>query len=99
MNRHRDHTPQDPAHRERFVQDVLARTSGTGCARALGMLPDLAEAGLTDLDRRLVQSHLEHCAPCRAVAVVLGWLGPELAGMAVVDPGPAFTARVLTVTS
>ena len=99
MSRDRDHAPQDPARRERFVQDVLARTSGTGCARALDMLPDLAEAGLADLDRRLVQTHLEHCASCRAVAVVLGWLGPELAGLAVVDPGPAFTARVLTATS
>lgn len=99
MNRDRDPRQHDPGRDERFVQEVLARTSGSGCSRALAMLPDLAEQGLPDLDRRLVQTHLEHCASCRAVAVVLGWLGSELPALAVVDPGPAFTARVLAATS
>ncbi len=84
---------------EKFVRDILARTSGSPCARAEAQLPALVDGGLEGLDRQLVQSHLEHCAGCRAVAVVLGWAGPQLSGMAELDPGPAFTARVLAATS
>ncbi|MBE0566412.1 MAG: zf-HC2 domain-containing protein [Krumholzibacteria bacterium] len=73
--------------RRDFVRDVLARTSGSACARACGLLPDLTDGGLETLDRQLVRRHLEHCAPCRAVAVALGWLGPELAGRAELEPG------------
>ena len=84
---------------EDFVQGVLRRTSGSACERALGMLPDLNEERLADLDRQLVQAHLEHCQGCRAVAVTLGWLGRTLPAMAELDPGPAFTAAVVGRTS
>jgi hypothetical protein len=82
-----------------FVRDVLARTSGSACDRACGLLPDLTDGGLETLDRQLVRKHLEHCAPCRAVAVVLGWLGAECAALAVLEPGPGFTDAVLARTS
>ncbi len=85
--------------RRDFVRDVLARTSGSACERACGLLPDLTDGSLAAMDRQLVQRHLEHCAPCRAVAVALGWLGPELAARAELDPGPGFTAAVLARTS
>lgn len=84
---------------EGFVRGVLARTSGSPCARAETLLPDLTDGMLADLDRQLVQSHLEHCAPCRSVAVALGWAGPVLPQLAAVDPGEAFTASVLARTS
>ncbi|MBU2500219.1 zf-HC2 domain-containing protein [bacterium] len=84
---------------ERFLNDVLARTSGPACGRALDLLPGLTDGELGDLDRRLVQGHLEHCPQCLAVAVVMGWLGGALGSMAVVDPGEAFTRRVLARTS
>lgn len=84
---------------ERFVRDVLARTSGSPCARAETLLPDLTDGVLADLDRQLVQSHLEHCAPCRSLAVAMGWAGPVLPQLAVVDPGEAFTTAVLGRTS
>ena len=63
------------------------------------LLPDLTDGALADLDRQLVQAHLEHCAPCRSLAVTMGWAGPVLPQLAVVDPGPAFTAAVLARTS
>ncbi|MFO7610254.1 MAG: zf-HC2 domain-containing protein [Candidatus Krumholzibacteriia bacterium] len=85
--------------RRDFVRDVLARTSGSACVRACGLLPDLTDGGLETLDRQLVRRHLEHCPACRAVAVTLGWLGPELAARAELDPGPDFTAAVLARTS
>lgn len=84
---------------ERFIRDVLARTSGSPCARAEVLLPDLTDGVLAELDRQLVQSHLEHCSPCRALAVAMGWAGPVLPQLAVVDPGEAFTAAVLGRTS
>lgn len=87
------------ARNERFVRDVLARTSGPACDRACQQLSDLMDGNLAGMDRELVQAHLEHCDPCRAVAVTLGWLEPLLPQMAEIDPGPAFTARVLAGTT
>jgi hypothetical protein len=85
--------------RERFVSDVMARTSGSPCARAEMLLSALNDGVLGDLDRQLVQSHLEHCAPCRSLAVAMARLEPVLPQLAMVDPGPAFTAAVLARTS
>ena len=85
--------------RELFLRNVLARTSGSPCARAESLLPDLNDGLLAELDRQLVQAHLEHCAPCRSLAVAMGWAGPVLPQLAVVDPGPGFTEAVLARTS
>ena len=82
-----------------FVRNVMARTSGSPCERACSQLPDLADGLLEDLDRQLVQAHLEHCTGCRSVAVVLGWVQPMLTDMAVLDPGPSFTQAVVMRTS
>jgi hypothetical protein len=84
---------------QEFVRDVLARTSGSACGRALEQLPALHDGELVDLDRSLVRQHLEHCGPCRAVAVTLGWLGDELTSLAELDPGEAFTRAVIARTS
>jgi Putative zinc-finger len=82
-----------------FVRNVLSRTSGSPCERACEQLPDLAGGNLGDMDRQLVQAHLEHCDGCRSVAVVLGWMQPLLPDMAELDPGPAFTRRVISRTT
>ena len=84
---------------DRFVRNVMNRTSGSACDRACEQLSDLMEGNLAGMDRELVQAHLGHCDPCRAVAVALGWLEPLLPQMAEIDPGPAFTARVLERTT
>ncbi len=91
--------PDDNDRREDLVRSILGRTSGPACGRALEHLPALADGNLDPVDRALVQGHLEHCAECRAVAVVLGWLGGELPAMAEVDPGQEFTATVLARTA
>ena len=84
---------------ERFVRDVLNRTSGSACDRACEQLSDLMVGSLASMDRQLVQAHLEHCDRCRTLAVTLGWLEPLLPQMAEIDPGSAFTARVLERTT
>lgn len=84
---------------EDFVKNVLERTSGSPCQRATILLPGLVDQHLEDLDRQLVQAHLEHCEGCRAVAVTLGWLGTLLPDMAILDPGPDFTALVVARTT
>ncbi len=89
----------DRERNERFVRDVLNRTSGSACDRACEQLSDLMDGSLAGMDRQLVQAHLEHCDPCRTLAVTLGWLEPLLPQMAEIDPGPAFTARVLDRTT
>lgn len=93
MNRRGDRDDRD------FVRNVLERTSGSPCRRALSLLPDLTDGLLAATDRRLVQGHLEHCTGCRAVALELGRLGEDLPALAVVDPGEAFTAAVLARTT
>ncbi|MCB1184093.1 zf-HC2 domain-containing protein [bacterium] len=99
MNDRRDHEHPFRDHdADAFVDGVLGRTSGKACGRALDQLDALLDGELHGLDRRLVQAHLEHCPGCSSVAVTLGWLGPALPAMAVLDPGPAFTARVLDRT-
>lgn len=99
MNSHGQGHNDERARNEEFVRDVLARTSGSACDRACEQLSDLMDGGLAGMDRELVQAHLEHCDPCRAVAVTLGWLEPLLPDMAEIDPGPAFTTRVLERTT
>ena len=84
---------------EDFIKNVLERTSGSPCQRATSLLPDLADNELEGLDRQLVQAHLEHCPGCRAVAVTFGWLGNLLPDMAILEPGPDFTAAVVARTS
>ena len=99
MSNSRDDRNNDRVRDEKFLQDVLARTSGSACARASELLPELMDGGLAGMDKKLVQAHLGHCDPCRALAVTMGWLEPLLPRMAEIDPGPAFTARILGVTS
>ncbi len=84
---------------ERFVGDVLSRTTGAACGRATAQLADLMSDRLSGLDRQLVQAHLEHCAGCRNLAVTMGWLTPLLPQMAEFEPGPDFMAGVLARTS
>lgn len=84
---------------EAFVNRVLSNTAGGACERARGQLADLMDDQLVGLDRQLVQAHLAHCTPCRALAVTFGWLTPLLPRMAVVEPGPDFLAGVLVRTS
>jgi hypothetical protein len=99
MTSHGKGTNDERSRNEEFVRDVLARTSGSACDRACGQLSDLMAGVLESMDRELVQAHLEHCDPCRSVAVTLGWMEPLLPAMAEIDPGPAFTARVVARTT
>ncbi len=93
------HTPNDRDRNNDFVRNVLSRTSGSPCDRACEQLPGLMDGKLEDMDRQLVQAHLEHCDGCRSVAVVLGWMQPMLTDMAELDPGPAFTEAVVLRTT
>ncbi len=95
----RRHTPDESQRNNDFVRNVLSRTSGSPCDRACGQLPGLMDGNLENLDRQLVQAHLEHCQGCRSVAVVLGWMQPMLTDLAELDPGPAFTQAVVLRTT
>jgi predicted anti-sigma-YlaC factor YlaD len=78
---------------------VVARTGGTACARARALLGAAFDEPLAALDGALVAGHLETCAACRAVASAMDEAAAALPGLAEIDPGPAFTARVLAATS
>lgn len=90
-------TPDEPD--DTFVADVLARTSGSACARARLVLGGAADERLGMADRALLDGHLEHCAECRAVADALPALLAGLPALATLEPDAGFTARVLAATS
>jgi hypothetical protein len=88
-----------PADAPDLTAAVLARTSGSACGRAGGLLAAFAD-GAPDLgDAQLLHAHLDRCPDCRALAATLAWLTPELRGMAEVAPDSAFLADVLTATA
>ena len=78
---------------------ILSRTSGPACLRAESFLPDLIAGELPAADTELVDSHLEHCSDCRAVAETLVWLLPLLPQMGEIQPGRDFGAQVLARTT
>lgn len=82
-----------------FTESVLARTSGSACGSARRHLCDLTDGLLAAGEAALVQMHLAHCPECAALASALPWSARLLPEMAEIDPGPAFTRRVLAVTT
>lgn len=84
---------------QRLAASVIAASTGPACERARSLLAGEPDGPLARLDRDLVAAHLEQCAPCRDVAADLGALSMALPDLAVLDPGPGFTERVLAVTS
>ncbi len=84
---------------EAVVQAVLRRTSGASCRAAQEMLPAWVDDCLSPADAELLAGHVGHCPTCRSLADTLGVLRRALPALAEVDPGPAFTFRVLEQTS
>ncbi len=78
---------------------ILERTSGSGCERAVGLLPEFVDHALEPLLAELVQSHVEHCERCTALHGALVVLTLELPQMAALDPGAEFTRAVVEATS
>lgn len=78
---------------------VLARTSGSVCSRAQGLLAGRAEVPLDDVASTLLADHLEHCAVCAEFASVWDNVQATLPSLATLDPGPGFAERVIERTS
>ena len=86
MSDKREQPPFDNFDSDAFVGDVLGRTTGQACGRAVTQLDALMNDRLSGTDQQLVQAHLQHCAGCRDLAITLGWLNPLLPEMAEIDP-------------
>ncbi len=97
--------PFDPRDRTRRFRDpdltrrILERTSGRACDRAGQLLGARWDGALDAAETELLDTHLERCAGCRELALILDRLQPLLPGLAEREPGPAFTARVLARTA
>jgi hypothetical protein len=94
----------------RRAEELLAeRLDGKAPSRSLAPTPDSAapESGVAAnllvggnaADAALLESHLEHCAACAAIARSLAVAAETLPSLAAFDPGPSFTAAVLAATS
>lgn len=80
-----------------LLRSVIAATSGAACSAAESRLT--AGAILPQLSEPTLAAHIAHCAGCRAFAGALIALEATLPELAVLDPGPAFTAAVLRATT
>ena len=77
---------------------VLARTTGSPCERARGLLSSRADAAMEALDSELLRGHLGHCQDCRAVEIALARLAEDLPSLALAEPDARFTGDVLAAT-
>lgn len=77
---------------------ILARTSGSPCARLREQACDYVDGGLAAGSRALVENHLAHCPDCAALLAALREAGAVLPALGGADPGPWFTAQVLRAT-
>jgi len=85
-----DHV-HDVPNDESFVAALLRKTAGSSCARATANLCAWVDGELDATEADLVQLHVAHCADCAEVTAALHAMAADLAGMAEIDPGPAFT--------
>lgn len=81
-----------------LTRAILARTSGSPCARVRDLACAYVDGELESARRSLVGGHLEHCHACARMVASLARATSLLPRMAEVDPGPWFTARVLRAT-
>lgn len=88
----------DKRQSEELTQSILRRTSGSPCRRAEALLCDHIDGTLEDLDARLVQGHLDHCAGCRELSATMVEMLPTLAEMAEIEPAEDFVEGVLAAT-
>jgi hypothetical protein len=82
-----------------LVQEILQKTSGSGCVRVRGQICDYVDGALPPDDARILAIHIENCEECSALARTLTELSTSLPRMAELDPGALFTRRVMAATS
>ena len=82
-----------------MVGAVLERTVGSACGRAADLLCDFVDGGLDPDDSAILAAHLEHCAPCQALALNLRELTVVLHDLGDLQPDAGFVGAVLDRTS
>lgn len=78
---------------------VVARTAGTACARARGLMVSAVDDEPDRNEAALLRGHVTHCVDCQAFAADLAGALAALPGLAEMDPDPGFAAAVLARTS
>ncbi|HJW31976.1 MAG TPA: zf-HC2 domain-containing protein [Holophagaceae bacterium] len=91
-------TPPDPQAALDLTRAILARTSGSPCARVQELGCEYVDGELEATQARLVRAHLDHCPGCAQWMTALSRATALLPRLAEVDPGPWFTARVMRAT-
>ena len=81
-----------------LLRTVLARTSGSPCGRAQGLLCGWLDGELPGAERELMAAHIETCEPCRGLAAAITRLAADLPLLAELRPGPGFVEAVLRAT-
>lgn len=78
---------------------VLARTTGSPCARAESLLPSLVDGELDADSRDVLHAHVAHCEGCAKLLAALREAAQVLPGLAEIEPPPGFARRVLLATT
>lgn len=82
-----------------LAESILERTSGRVCHRALTLLTGYVDGDLGPLDHDLVQSHVDHCPECAAIALALITLPTDIAAFAEARPVSGFVEDVVAATA
>lgn len=88
-----------PSERGAMTAAVLARTTGSVCARALALVGSQPDESFDAQTAALVAGHLDHCDGCRAVEQTISETRAVLATMAEMEPAAGFTAQVVAATA
>jgi anti-sigma factor RsiW len=77
---------------------VLEQTSGSTCRSARARLCDYVDGGVEAIEGELLEVHTTSCPTCAGLVQALTRMPADLALLAELDPGPAFTAGVVAAT-
>lgn len=83
---------------QELAREILRKTIGSACARVREQICDYVDGRLSREDSNILAIHIENCEVCRELTETLQRLTKALPHMADLDPGAAFTRRVLAVT-
>ncbi len=82
-----------------LVGEILKKTSGPACDRALDEMCNLVDEAVTSIDARILSIHLQNCPSCGGIFRSLVEIRAILPQMARIWPGAGFTDDVLAATT
>ncbi len=88
-----------PEAEQPLLGQILRRTSGAACSRALDRMCDLVDGTIASTDAHILSIHLQNCPPCAETRQTLAEIRAVLPQTARIWPGAGFAYNVLAATT